>query len=115
MFLAKQEAGERVPFLEDRPQDVPDNAWLFDAFCALASQRLTGHENVPQAIQLSEIAAYCHLMDITDSDEKEELTSVVVAMDAVALEYIHEQRHKDQKKQQREAKAKQSMSRRRRR
>jgi hypothetical protein len=110
MFEAKQAAGERVPFLEDKPSDPTLGAWIFDAFIALATQRLSGHDDHPQPIAISDIAAYAQLMDITDPDEKEDLLNGILKLDDVSLNYMRDQINKDNKKKAREAKAKQSMA-----
>jgi len=106
MFEAKLERGEDVPFLRDRPDILPHALWISDAFSVLAQQRWTGHENTPQPIPISEILAYADLHGITDYDERIDLLDGIITMDDAAMKYMRGEIDKRNKKQAREAKAK---------
>jgi hypothetical protein len=111
----RKEAGEHIPFLDNEPELHPLHYWIWEGFGALARQRLHGHEQFPQPIQISEIAAYADYVGIVDEIDREDFMRCVCAMDEITLTYAQKEVERGKKKQEREAKRKSPSSGRRRR
>lgn len=102
----RQEAGENIPFLAEEPTLHPNHYWIWEGFGYLARQRLHGHEQFPQPIQISEIAAYADYAGIVDEIDREDFMRCVCAMDEITLQYAQKEVEKNKKRQERDAKRK---------
>jgi len=67
----------------------PHLVLYWDAFKALSGTRHLGM-NGPQALQVSEITAYCNLLGIGRADERFDLFEIVRAMDVIFLDFHSE-------------------------
>lgn len=72
--------------------------WLWHGFIILSGSRPVGMAG-PLHIMFSEIQAYCHLYDITESRKKEEFTDFVKMLDTLWIEDYYD---KDKKRKEAE-------------
>lgn len=96
-----------IPFLDNMPTLDPHNTWLLRGYETLSSQRLKV-DGRPQAIQVSEIAAYANYVGMADEADREDFLRIVLQLDKTALDFADDEARKLQAKAQRDSKRKSS-------
>ncbi|WP_110375636.1 phage tail assembly chaperone [Chelatococcus asaccharovorans] len=87
------EAGHPTPAL-DRKVTVWDHLlWVFEAFTALSGSRQI-HMAGARPISVSEIHAYCELMQIDDLEERADFLQFIGRMDRALLGFYEKRRPK---------------------
>lgn len=88
----RQDRGEEVEALENRPELLPELRYVWNGFILLSDSRSSGMGL--SYIPLSEILAWFQIYDIDDMAEREEVLEMIKALDRIYVEY---QNSKDKK------------------
>jgi hypothetical protein len=92
-----EEEGRSFKTLDDRPELHKDLRWIWEAFVYLDRRRPPGF-SAPCAIPPSEIKAYCDLLSVWGSEEREDLLRFIAVLDDEFLADASEKRKREEAK-----------------
>lgn len=103
MLLVAQAAGKQIKALDDKPEDLGNLVWFYNVFHALSGSRPQGMGG-SGPIPVSEVLAYCQLINMDDIDDRLMLLGFISKMDSVWLKHQEKVQKAAEEKSKRKSK-----------